>query len=134
MPPTTQPNWLTIARKITLCKRIETQDHNDNTPYVADCLVRHLLEHGWQAAIDLGWPENEIIIKAGIGTLKLSATEQSWSPTIPTPTTLKADPETIRNRLQTCSKCDRYDNSRCTVAGCNCTGQGFAERKFAQCP
>ena len=105
--------------------------------YSLDCLVRYLLEAGWSGAIALGWQGDNIKIEAGIGTLYLSATEQTWTPTAkgtPPPAPLPADPAIAATRQAACDNCDRYESGRCQVAGCGCAGQGNPSVRFSKCP
>jgi hypothetical protein len=45
-----------------------------------------------------------------------------------------ADGATSTARLRVCQRCDSWSVDHCTVAGCACTGTGFAARALSRCP
>jgi hypothetical protein len=105
--------------------------------YALDCLVRHLLDAGWPGALALGWTGDDLTIDAGIGSLYLSATKKTWTPTAkgtPPPAPLPADPAITPARQAACDNCNRYESGKCQVAGCGCAGQGNPSVRFSKCP
>ncbi len=108
--------------------------------YSADCLVRHLQEAGWAGALALGLDPaaGELVVVAGIGRLRLTPDGQEWLPAAaggqPQPEPLPAPPELARARLEACAACSRYQNGRCTIAGCGCSGMAQRGNLLSKCP
>ena len=108
--------------------------------YAADCLVRHLLDTGWPGALALGLDPStvELVIDAGIGRLRLTTDAQDWQPAAtgaqPQTTPLTAPPALVAARLEACASCDRYQNDRCSIAGCGCSGMAQRGNLLSRCP
>ena len=81
-------------------------------------------------------PDEPVIIQAGCGTLTLGRTGNHLQTQAPmaAPIPVQANPHLVATRLATCSACDRFDGSICSVAGCRCTGLGDPDRRFGRCP
>lgn len=132
---------------------ILTLDQIDRLPAVRPLLdripdPRHRADHALRAyqgrhrddlVQDLGLdlsPDEPVIIQAGCGTLTLGRTGNHLQTQAPmaAPIPVQANPHLVATRLATCSACDRFDGSICSVAGCRCTGLGDPDRRFGRCP
>jgi len=120
-----------------------------SSPYVADCVVRaYQGRHLADLCYDLGWacdPATVIIIKAGIGTLRMtwtgnhledkrSAPATVHTAPLPAPVRLMASPNLRRERERICSDCTHRVQDRCSIAGCACAGLGQPAARFSRCP
>ena len=68
--------------------------------------------------------------------LAATLTPATPEPTIPAPfpEPRYAGPELVEARLARCRICENWVDEKCSIAGCNCSGAGFASRLLSRCP
>lgn len=110
-------------------------------PFALDCLARHLLHAGWEAALELGHDPSQthLTICAGIGRVTVTKQGTDFQPaTRPigeTPAVPRLASDDVRAaRLASCQACSAWIDGRCTGGSCGCAGLGRPELASSRCP
>jgi len=110
---------------------------HDRPKYWGDFIILHYRPLGFAVLsgdLAMSPDTTEFEVVGGIGRYVFRADgNDTWEPAT-THTPLPTSPDVVAARLAAFQSCDSYRDSRWSVAGCGCSGQGFAERAYRQCP